>query len=134
MWRIALGKLVLAEAWSEKITTTQGLSIVQQRTLQVAQPVRAAYRKTYDRGNWGHVVTFGATRLHENFRAAAEFMLTHAANLQTEKTLEMTCFENEGLAFTLFLKDVETASVQSVMQGCTTIHQYTFQGGEIAKK
>lgn len=107
-----------------------GVALDGMRLAQVAQGLRAANAKVYDRRNASHTLHFTNTRAAlSTILAAEQFMFDHqlaldAATIAADVTITLG---TGGPVYTLH--DATLVSVKGRHTGVTTIHDYELQGG-----
>lgn len=104
-----------------------------QRVSQVAQFLRAAAVRVFNRGNLQTTVTFAITRAHESLMAAELFILEHDLNLPPQGLVTFTAGGAETQETERYLADAMITVSDREYIGVTTIHHYTVVGGELLK-
>lgn len=109
----------------------EDLKINHQRVVQVGEFLRALTAQPFARGNRKTTMSWSITREHADFRAAEQFLLSHSAEIPASGTL-MLIAEGSGQK-TYKLSNAELQTHESKRIGVTTLHTYTFIGGDFSE-
>lgn len=127
--RIYIDKTLLAD-----LGEIESMRINGSRMLQASGGTRWEQVKIRDRKNRKTVITVTVNRLHDSIAEAQRFLLTHEGTIPATGLITLACGVGDGDASLIYLVDAGIEVVDRTYWGASTVHNYTFIGGQFSTK
>jgi hypothetical protein len=126
-------KIKISEFWlcEDGQLAPNSLRINGRRSSQIAQILRAAAAKVWNRQNTVTTISFSVVREHDTTRAAEEYMLQHEVNIPSGGIVTFFCTDEHGAESVFYFDAGALDTTEAAQIGVSTEHSYTLLGGRI---
>jgi len=140
--KVTIGTFTLAEhdftstpaghqATTLKSTAVSDFRINREVAGQIAEFVRAAQVKTFDRKNRKTSISFSVAREHTTIRNCEAWILEHSTKLPNSGLVTLQAKSDSGASSERYLQDAVLVVAESHYEGASSFHTYQIIGGDI---